>query len=362
MHLFSKILHFFFACDKIKQISFAFYEVYMMKIGVAVSGGVDSSVAAYLLKNQGFDVICIYMRLGESDDSAAAAKAAEALGLPLYIADLRREFDEKVKSYFASAYMKGETPNPCVVCNKHIKFGSLLLFAESLGCRYLATGHYARTDGKNIKKSLLPDKDQSYCLWMLERDVIGKIMFPLGDIGKTQVRAIAEEAGLPSAHQKDSQDICFVPDGDYRKFLKEYLQTDFVGGSFLDTDGRVLGHHEGIQCYTVGQRKGLGVSADRPLYVIKKDAAANTVILGDDTDLFTNNINLRDVNINFDAAEELDANVKIRFRASDAPAHIRLCGGKTAVVSFEKKVRAPACGQSAVFYIGDTLVGGGIIV
>lgn len=334
----------------------------MTKIAVAVSGGVDSSAAAYILKNQGYDVTCIYMRLGSDDESQAAAKTAAVLGLPLHVLDLQDIFDEKVKRYFASSYMAGETPNPCVVCNKYIKFGAMLDFARSLGCSYLATGHYARTDGKNIKKALIPDKDQSYCLWMLDRDVIGSIMFPLAELSKPDVRRLAEEAGMPAAHRKDSQDICFVPEGDYRKFLKEYLHTDLACGSFTDKSGRVLGRHDGFQCYTIGQRKGLGVSADRPLYVIDKDAATNTVVLGDNSDLFKSSVLLRQVNINYDAAgSEFDACVKIRFRAADAPAHIKIFDGGRAEVTFASPVRAPARGQSAVFYVGDTLIGGGII-
>ena len=341
-----------------------------MKIGVAMSGGVDSSTAALLLENGGHEVIGINLLLCEPFGSAAddAAKTAEKLGIEFHAIDMREEFRAHVIDKFIADYEKGLTPNPCVVCNREIKFGRLLLEAEKLGCDGIATGHYARIekDGGRflLKKGLDESKDQSYMLYSLTQNQLSKALFPLGGLNKTEVRRIAEENGLVSAHRKDSQDICFIPDGDYAAFIERNAEKTFPAGDFIGTHGEIYGRHKGIIHYTVGQRKGLGLSFPQPMFVKSIDAAENTVTLGKAEELFSNELSAKDVNLV--AAEGITeptrVKAKIRYHHREAEATAYPPENGAMKIVFDEPQRAVTGGQSVVMYQGDTVFGGGIII
>lgn len=345
----------------------------MPKVMVAMSGGVDSSVAAALLSEQGYEVIGATLRLYERDGKATEAEKAKSvcdtLGIPHFLFDMRDVFREKVIKSFSAQYDAGLTPNPCIECNKYLKFGALLEKAIEMGCDYIATGHYSKIkffEDADRYALIRPDdrkKDQTYVLWHLTQYQLSHILMPLGSFTKPQVREIAENYGFVSAHSAESQDICFVPDGDYAAFLQEYNGKKFAVGNYVDLQGNILGKHSGHQCYTVGQRKGLGIALGRPQFVISKNAQDNTVVLSDEKYLFKTRVFVKNVSMMArpDLTEPLSCTAKLRYSAADTPCTVCPTGEGTAVVEFESPVRAPSPGQSAVFYQGDTVLGGGII-
>lgn len=336
-----------------------------MRIMIGLSGGVDSTVAAYLLKKNGHDVIGVHMLLNDGDLSDRAKTVADALDIEFYSIDFRNEFHKYVKEPFCDSYLKGETPNPCVICNYYLKFGELLKFADSMQCDKLATGHYVRSTVDSIEgytylsAGLDKNKDQSYFLWALSQRQLSRTLFPLGNYTKQQVRTIARSNNLPSAESSESQDICFIPDGDCLSFISRFTGKNANEGLFVDTSGTILGTHRGISAYTVGQRKGLGISAAYPLYVIKKEFSSNTVILGKEENLYYKDVYLEKLNIQLHKYKELTA--KIRYSKNSAPVSLELTD-TGAILHFKEPQRAPSPGQSAVLYSGDDLVGGGIIV
>jgi len=347
-----------------------------------MSGGVDSSVAGLLLKEAGYDCTGAMLQLfacedpalkgcmkdiGE-DDARAAKRVADALGFPFILLNCAKEFKESVMSYFANTYIAGGTPNPCVECNRTVKFGFLMEYALSHGCDALSTGHYARIKRSPEGRMLLLrakdlSKDQSYVLWQLSQDVLAHILLPLGELTKADVRELANASGLPTAHRSESQDICFIPDGDYAAFIERYTKKSFPEGDFIDTEGNVLGKHKGSIRYTVGQRKGLGIALGHPAYVISKNAVSNTVTLGVNEDLFCDTLTAH--NVRLIATDRIDAplrvEAKIRYSATPAPATVEQTSPDTFTLHFDSPQRAITSGQSAVLYDGDTVIGGGII-
>lgn len=354
----------------------------MKKIMVAMSGGVDSSVAAYLLKEAGYDVVGGMLKLhGQKDfidensgccttqDIEDARRVAEKLGIPFHLFDYTADFQRAVMDKFVSSYQTGGTPNPCVDCNQNIKFPLMLKEAEKLGCDGVATGHYARVEKNGngrflLKKAADLSKDQSYVLFGLTQEQLSRVLFPLGDLSKERARDIAETVGLVTAHKSDSQDICFVPDGDYSAFIERYTGKEYESGDFIDQNGRVLGRHKGIIRYTIGQRKGLGLALPAPMYVVGKDIEANRVILGSNEDLMTRELEAENVNfIPFDMPDKpVSVKAKVRYKQAEAPAVITQTGENRVHVAFEAPQRAVAKGQAVVFYDGDIVVGGGTII
>ncbi len=344
----------------------------MMKIGVAMSGGVDSSVAALLLKQGGYDLLGVTMRAfdgaPERDETDAAAVAAR-LGFGHITVDLCDKFRNTVMEYFAQSYISGETPNPCVYCNKMIKFGVLAEKIKDFGCDSIATGHYARinkTDPSGrilLERAVYTEKDQSYVLWQLSQKQLAAALFPLGDYTKPQVREIAAENGFISSDRPDSQDICFVPDGCYREFIEDFTGKKFASGDFVGTDGKLWGRHKGLISYTIGQRKGLGISAPAPLFVIRKDVEQNRVYLGSSEELFSARAEAREINLI--AVEKITSSLRVtaktRYSQKEAAATVYQTGDSTMTVEFDEPQRAVTPGQSVVLYDGETVVGGGII-
>ncbi len=349
---------------------------------IAMSGGVDSAVAALLMQQQGFSVTGATMKLfcdgdaiptadGATDDITPdirdARAVAEQLGIPHLICRLEKTFCERVVDDFVRTYLDGGTPNPCVICNKTIKFGALLDFARANGLDIIATGHYARMakedDRYLIRRAIDEKKDQSYMLWSLTQDVLARVKLPLGELTKAEVRAIAAAHGFESADRKDSQDICFLPDGNYADFIRRYAGHIPTPGKFVDPDGNVLGNHPGMLNYTIGQRKGLGIALGRPMYVCQKNAATGDVVLCDDEQLYSRTLTAKEVNfIPFDTlTAPMRVQAKIRYAHTAAPATVTPTGADTVRVEFDQPQRAIARGQSVVFYDGDLLVGGGII-
>ncbi len=339
------------------------------RIAVALSGGVDSSVAAHLLKAEYTPVGVTFVMHGYTNGGAAIAETAAAvsaaMGIEHHTVSAIERFERCVIGDFLGEYGRGATPNPCVVCNRTVKFPMLFEFADSHGCEYAATGHYARVercgDRFILKKAADATKDQTYMLWGLTQDQLSRLVLPLGGFTKDEIREIAAEAALPSAKSKDSQDICFIPNGDYVRFLAD-AGADIRPGKYTDAAGNVLGDHAGHQCYTVGQRKGLGIAMGKHMYVIGKDAAANSVILGDDGDLYKTVVKATDINLiagHIDGPVRLEA--KVRYGKNATPATVYMSGEGELTAEFDTPVRAPAKGQSLVLYDGDTLVGGGVI-
>lgn len=339
-----------------------------MRVLLGMSGGVDSTVAAYLLKQQGHDVVGVTLCLNGTEDSTNAQKCAEALGIEFHAVNIQNEFSKLVKTPFAEGYMKGITPNPCVICNKHIKFGVMADLCENYNCDALSTGHYVKSEFSEkfnrfvLKKGVDSKKDQSYFLWSLTQNVLRNTIFPLADMTKPEIITIAQREVLPCVGSKESQDVCFIPDGDCLAFISDFTGIRPVPGDFVTEDGRILGQHRGICAYTVGQRKGLGISADAPLYVLKKDAEANTVTLGYSEKLFHKKVFIKDINlIAFDKLDnEITVDAKIRYSPNTAKAVLKIDGDRGSL-TFETPQRAPSPGQSAVFYDGDILLGGGEI-
>ncbi len=340
-----------------------------MRVMIGMSGGVDSSVAALLLQQSGVDVLGATLLLTENDDGSAARDAkevAKACGIEHKTFDLRKEFKAFVTDYFVTEYKMGRTPNPCIVCNQTIKFGKMLELAKENGCEKLATGHYAKVvfDSKInrylIKKADYLEKDQTYFLYRLTQDVLKRTIMPLGDYTKQEVRELAEKHGISVAQKKDSQDICFIPDGDKNRYLKQFLTE--TPGNFIDTEGNVLGTHQGIFHYTVGQRKGLGMAFGKPMFVLSVNPKDNTVTLGEAGSEFSDSFSVQDLNfLPFDHAPDgYECTCKVRFSANDTPC--RLEKDKTGYsVMLKEPARAVTPGQAAVFYQGNTVIGGGTI-
>lgn len=339
-----------------------------MKVAVGMSGGVDSSVAAALLKEQGYDVVGLTLKLcGDNDcDCKDAASVCEKLSVLHKSVDFKKEFESAVIDNFIGEYERGATPNPCIVCNKKIKFGKMLDFAKENGCEKIATGHYVRTAVSNGRTLLLKakdtSKDQSYVLYSLSQEQLSSSIFPLGDLKKSEIREYADKSGLITAHKSDSQDICFVPDGDYAGFITNKTGKVYSEGNFISESGEVIGKHSGIINYTVGQRKGLGIALGHPVFVLDKNVAKNTVTVGGEENLFYKYVNVENVNyIPFEnLSGDIKVSVKLRYRQTEQPAVLHPTeSGIT--VEFNDMQRAPSIGQSAVFYDGDTVIGGGII-
>jgi tRNA-specific 2-thiouridylase len=336
-----------------------------------MSGGVDSSFAASLLLEQGFAVEGVTMKLtaGICCDIGAAQQVCHHLSIPHRIVDMQQVFEQDVVRNFVDEYRSGRTPNPCIRCNDSIKFQALLAYAKEEGFAYLATGHYARREHDDrsgrfaLKTGTDPKKDQSYFLYRLTQDQLGRVLFPLGGLRKSDVKRRARELRLPAATRPESQEICFVPDNDYRSFLKEHAPDVLRQGEIVMTDGTVVGKHEGIAFYTVGQRRGLGVASEGRLYVIKVDPLTSRVVLGQRKDLETSHCMVSEPH--FLAFDRLDAarsvGVRVRYRAAAVKAVIAPGDGKLVSVSFSSPVTGVTPGQAAVFYDGDTVIGGGII-
>lgn len=354
------------------------------KVVVGMSGGVDSSVAAFLLKNEGYDVIGVTMQIWQEEDEESmerqggccglsavedARKVAEAIGIPYYVMNFREIFRKNVIDYFVREYENGRTPNPCIACNKYVKWEALLNKSLAFGADYIATGHYARIvqcENKRyaVKKSVTDKKDQTYALYNLTQNQLMHTMFPIGEYEKGRVREIAQQAGLPVAYKPDSQEICFVNDNDYAGFICNYTGRNDVPGKFTDMHGNVIGNHKGITHYTVGQRKGLGLSLKAPLYVNRLDVTNNAVILSDNEALFSDRLLAE--NINYmgitDFEDGMRANVKIRYNHKGSYASLYHIENGCVLCRFDEKVRAVTPGQAMVAYDdnGIVLLGGTI--
>jgi len=354
------------------------------KVVVAMSGGVDSSLTAALLVQQGYEAVGVTMRLSEDSrdfDAASdrgcctlssvedARRVAEVVGIPHYVMNFKDMFQETVIDYFLRDYAQGRTPNPCIACNRYVKFEGLLQKAMELGAYYVATGHYARIEYNEaggrygLYKGLDEHKDQSYALYHLNQQSLEHFLMPLGAYRKTETRRLAEQLNLPVAHKPDSQEICFVPDDDYKAYLREKAPNCLHPGEIVDTQGRVLGHHAGVPLYTIGQRKGLGIAAASPLYVIRLDMEHNRVIVGENADVFSQELIAGDMNwIAIDELRQpMQVAAKIRYGNHEGKAMVSPLPEGRVRVSFAEPQRAVTPGQSVVFYQGDCVVAGGII-
>ena len=353
------------------------------KVAVGMSGGVDSSVAAYLLKEQGYDVIGVTMQIWQDEDPLAQAenggccglsavddarRVADRLGIPYYVLNFKREFKENVIDYFMDEYMHARTPNPCIACNRYVKWEALLNRARELGCDYIATGHYARVvqldNGRYaLKKSATDRKDQTYALYNLTQEQLAHTLMPVGEYEKEQIREIAAKIGLLIANKPDSQEICFIPDNDYAGYIERESGKTFPKGNFIDLEGSILGTHKGIIHYTIGQRKGLGLSMGSPVFVVDIRPETNEVVIGSNLDTFHDSLYAGKVNLmSVDALEgEREVVAKIRYSHKGAPCRIRMVDEDTVLCKFEEPVRAITPGQAVVFYDGDIVLGGAVI-
>ena len=349
-----------------------------------MSGGVDSSVAAYLLKEQGYDVIGITMQIWQNEEKAAeeekggccglsavddARRVANDLGIPYYVMNFKKEFKDQVIDYFIKEYLNGRTPNPCIACNRYVKWESLLKRSLDIGADYIATGHYARIkqlcNGRYaICRSVTADKDQTYALYNLTQYQLDRTLMPVGEFTKDEIRAIAQRIGLPIADKPDSQDICFVEDGDYAGFIKENTKCEIQEGNFVDTAGNILGTHKGIIHYTVGQRKGLGIALGYPAFVLSIRPDTNEVVIGTHTESLTRYV--RANQLNFMSVADIEGQVrvwaKIRYNHKGSFCTIQKVGEDEILCTFEEEQRAVTPGQAVVFYDGECVLGGGTII
>ncbi len=342
------------------------------KVAVAMSGGVDSSVTAALLKQKGYDVIGITMQVlspesASVDESFAAGQAAEILGIPHHVIDLRDIFFQRVVTDFCNEYSRGRTPNPCIRCNYYVKFGALLDYARELGVDFLATGHYVRVaksgDRCVLCKGTDYSKDQSYFLYKLTQPQLKQVLMPLGDLTKEKVRRVANELGLTPTEEGESQEVCFIPDGDYRDFVAARMPVVSKPGPIENRQGNIIGEHRGIINYTIGQRRGIGIAAKEPLYVIDINAERNAIVVGPKDEIYRNELTATEVNwISAEAPDQpIEVEAKIRYMHPAARALIfPLDDGRVRVV-FEQPQMAITPGQAVVFYDGDTIMGGGTI-
>ncbi|MBU3180803.1 tRNA 2-thiouridine(34) synthase MnmA [Clostridium psychrophilum] len=351
------------------------------KVVIGMSGGVDSSVAAYLLKEKGYEVIGIMMKLSPDNPdyeeneggccsiSAAndARRVADVLDIPFYVMNFKDAFKTNVIDNFIDEYMQGRTPNPCIVCNKNIKFKEFLRKAEALGADYIATGHYAKIEKCDdrfvLKKSEDDKKDQTYALYTLNQEQLSHTLMPCGDYSKPEIRKIAERIGLQVYKKKDSQEICFIPDNDHGAYIKKYSGRDIKPGNFVDKQGKIVGKHKGIVYYTIGQRKGLGIAVGKPIFVNDINPITNEVVIGDEEGIFKTGLIAKDLNfILFDKLKSnLKVTAKIRYSAKPQSATLIPLENDRVKVVFDEKQRAITKGQSVVFYLENLVVGGGII-
>lgn len=347
---------------------------------VALSGGVDSSVASAIAKETGYDCIAVMLKLhrafdendtscGTAKDAEDAQKIAETLDIPFNVFSCENSFESDVIERFVCSYENGCTPNPCIECNRYMKFGKLFDYADANGCEYVITGHYARTEydekyGRVVLKSAVDEqKDQSYVLYSLTEDKLKRVLFPLGSMHKSEARELAAKLGFINAEKKESQDICFIPDGDYVSFIERYRNQKFECGNFVDSEKNILGTHKGIIRYTIGQHKKLGIVTPEPMYVSKIDPITNEILLVLDKDLYKYEVKVADLVWSaFDTPPKtFRAYAKLRYRHKAAPCTVSIADDGSALLVFDEKQRAPARGQSAVMYDGETVLGGGII-
>lgn len=354
------------------------------KVVVGMSGGVDSSVAAFLLKEQGYEVIGVTMQIWQDEEESVqqenggccglsavedARRVAQDLDIPYYVMNFKNEFKNKVMDYFAAEYLRGKTPNPCIACNRYVKWESLLKRSLDIGADYIATGHYARirqlANGRyTICNSVTAAKDQTYALYNLTQEQLAHTLMPVGAYTKEEIRRIASDAGLRIAHKPDSQEICFVPDGDYASFIEEYTGKKLPAGKFVTKDGRVLGEHKGIIHYTIGQRRGLQLPMGHRIFVTGIRPETNEVVIGENEELFSRVVRADRLNFMSEAGIDGEKEVvaKIRYNHRGAPATIRLVDKDTVECVFDEPQRAATPGQALVFYDGENVLGGGTII